>query len=350
MDTKIEEFEALLNEVEALQQHAAKPKTYMEVARYPHRETVCSNILAYFLDPSETHGFGSLALKALLVVAGRESEDREITVHDVETEVLTPAGNRIDIVVKTDDHIVGIENKVFATAYNPFADYTEYLEKKASDSQTVLKILLSLGPQDAPEGWVLITYDDLFSETLPRFANAASEADLKQLTIFLDFVTTIRNLTKESTVNQELLTLLKDREDAVERFIHEILGAKKTLREKVERLVGMMPPSDIAYWKWRPTDKIQDFLGATVDVREGLRIEASAMVSPNGWEVLVRTPRKGQSGHAEDLLDELGIETVAHPEEEGRRRVKTFAFDDEERVAEQLSVLVGTLAEHAEVP
>ena len=79
-------------------------------------------------------------------------------------------------------------------------------------------------------------------------------------------------------MNQELLTFLKDREDAVERFIHEILGAKKTLRGKVERLVEMMP-TDIAYWKWRPTDKIQDCLGATVDVREGLRIEASAMVS-----------------------------------------------------------------------
>ena len=346
---KIKEFEDLLKEVEALQQHAAEPKTYMEVARYPHRETVYSNILAYFLDPGETHGFGSLALKALLVAAGsRESEDRESTVHDVETEVLTEAGNRIDIVVKTDDHIIGIENKVFATADNPFADYTEYLEKQAEkQALTVLKILLSLGPRDAPEGWVLITYDDLFSKTLPRFANAAS--DLKQLTIFLDFVTTIRNLTKESRpMNQELLTLLKD--DAVERFLHEILGAKKTLREKVERLDGMIRPSDIPYWKWRPTDKIQDFLGATFDVREGLKIEASAMVSPNGWEVSVRATKKGQSGHVEHLLDELRIETVAH-KEEGRRLVKTFAFDDDEQcVAEQLSRLAGKLAKHAEVP
>jgi hypothetical protein len=42
--------------------------TFMEISQYPHYENVSSNILAFFLDPSNPHGLGSLCLDALLEV------------------------------------------------------------------------------------------------------------------------------------------------------------------------------------------------------------------------------------------------------------------------------------------
>ena len=45
------DLEALLNEFARLPPHEDRPLTFMEIAGYPHYENVCSNTLAYFLDP-----------------------------------------------------------------------------------------------------------------------------------------------------------------------------------------------------------------------------------------------------------------------------------------------------------
>ena len=46
----------------------------------------------------------------------------------VEREVSTTAGNRIDILIKSNSHAVLIENKIFAVVANPFDDYEAYLD------------------------------------------------------------------------------------------------------------------------------------------------------------------------------------------------------------------------------
>ena len=44
----------------------------MEIARYPHFENVCSNILAFYLQPSNNHGFGTLFLDVLVTLINEE--------------------------------------------------------------------------------------------------------------------------------------------------------------------------------------------------------------------------------------------------------------------------------------
>jgi hypothetical protein len=55
-------FEALFNEFRTLPPAVRRSPTFMEVAGYPHYENVCSNILAFYFDPSNPHGFGNLLL------------------------------------------------------------------------------------------------------------------------------------------------------------------------------------------------------------------------------------------------------------------------------------------------
>lgn len=44
--------------------------TFMQVAGYPHYENVCSNILAFYLDPQEEHGLGDLVLRSAPLSTG----------------------------------------------------------------------------------------------------------------------------------------------------------------------------------------------------------------------------------------------------------------------------------------
>ena len=49
------QFKELLTEFQLLPL-AANSKSIFSVAGYPHYENVCSNVLAFFLDPANEHG------------------------------------------------------------------------------------------------------------------------------------------------------------------------------------------------------------------------------------------------------------------------------------------------------
>jgi hypothetical protein len=85
----------------------------MEIVGYPHYENVCSNFLAFFFDPEGPHGLGSLFLDTLVGAIGIEGVEEGLGGNvSVEREVFTGAGNRIDILIKSDSHAVLIENKI----------------------------------------------------------------------------------------------------------------------------------------------------------------------------------------------------------------------------------------------
>ena len=50
--------DASLRRVKELPNRVARPQTFMEIGGYPHYENVCSNFLAFFVDPEGPHGLG----------------------------------------------------------------------------------------------------------------------------------------------------------------------------------------------------------------------------------------------------------------------------------------------------
>jgi hypothetical protein len=61
-----ENFEKLQKDLESLFPLNKSSKTFMEIARFPHSELACSNILAFFLNPNEEHGLDDVFLSSLL--------------------------------------------------------------------------------------------------------------------------------------------------------------------------------------------------------------------------------------------------------------------------------------------
>src|SRR3954454_21989834 len=102
MTMSINDFESLLEKIKELRRGAKRLPTFMEIAGYPHYENVCSNILAFFLDPEEQHGLGVLVLDALAHVGSISTEEGVWSNISVEREIPTEAGNRIDILIESD--------------------------------------------------------------------------------------------------------------------------------------------------------------------------------------------------------------------------------------------------------
>ncbi len=147
------DYDALLNDFRALPGRVERPRTFMEIAGYPHYENVCSNILAFFMDPEESHGLKTLVLDALANAGNIATADEGVGGNvSVEREVVTHAGNRIDILITTDTHAILIENKIFAAAYNPFPDYSRFLDGLARDRRKH-KLLLTLSPTSEGKEW-----------------------------------------------------------------------------------------------------------------------------------------------------------------------------------------------------
>ncbi len=103
-------------------------ETFFDICGYPHYENVVSNVLAFFFDPGKGHGLGTLCIEAIMQVL--ESKTYGIDgFWEVEREVRTEKGNYIDIVLRSDNTVIVIENKIYASVYNDLQDYIGFIQR-----------------------------------------------------------------------------------------------------------------------------------------------------------------------------------------------------------------------------
>ncbi len=168
----------------------------MDIAGFPNRENVYSNILAFLLDTGEVHGFGTLFIRAILGAyrchcpedaPGSEGVE---TADSVEREVITDKG-RIDILVECADFHLCIENKIWSPLYNNLGEYREYCEKKSSGCP-VLGIVLSphrvTDQIDPKHRFVSITYGDLVEQVRQRMGSYIGPHNTRYQHLLFDFL------------------------------------------------------------------------------------------------------------------------------------------------------------------
>lgn len=168
-----------------------KETTFLDIAGFPHYENVISNIYAYFFNPDQKHGLGSLFLDSLLELVGQNFVFNSPKVF---REYPTKKGGRIDLVIvdqdREDKKVLIIENKMFHFLNNDLKDYYDsfpgmkrtgvlltinpaitYHEKFANVTHQALlnKVLENLGPLilTVPEQSVFILKE--FSKNLNNF-------------------------------------------------------------------------------------------------------------------------------------------------------------------------------------
>lgn len=288
--------------------------TIMELSGYPHWETVCSNLLAFFLDPSSPHGLGSLCLDALLDTAGQAGERPPLSDVAVEREARTNAGNRLDLLVTSDSHVVAIENKILASVNNPLADYAALAANRASKGgRTVVKILLAIFPSPAGNGhgFVRVSYEDFFQLLRGRLGQQGESADPQYYTYLTDFMTTIENLKRGTRMDPALLGFLREHVQDVTKLLNAINTFQNERQSKVRALgdqIDLKNKAAVKQVPWKDPKKLEDYLAYEVDVSSSLEVAVDTIISPAGWRIeFVNRIAGARPEELHDLLQKLRI-------------------------------------------
>ncbi len=322
----------LLDDFRELPGRVEHPRTFMEIAGYPHYENVCSNILAFFMDPKETHGLETLILDALASAGNIATADEGVGGNvSVEREVITDAGNRIDILIESDDRAILIENKIYAGVSNPFEDYTVYLNRRTPEGRAQHKLLLTLYPTSEGSEWCFmnLTYTEFVGEIRSLLGRYVSRADTRHLTIFLDFLNTLENLQRGTRMDQKFVEFLAERGDDVQSLFNGLKSFRAEMRSKVRELESLIDLEGFenieAHDAWRgDTVSMSDNLYQHIRVADDLLVGIDTHLNPHGWEIQVFARDRGDPSKLRALLESLKIPF----EEEERNGYKRFIHND----------------------
>jgi len=125
-----------------------------------------TSFLAYLLDPTEDHDLKNIFLsKFLNLIEISESEIESLLTNDIEIELEYPVKNknrerRIDIVIKTKEHVIAIENKISEQSKQKNQLQEEYdglKNDKIADNTPI--IMCYLVPEDKEENIEIKTND-----------------------------------------------------------------------------------------------------------------------------------------------------------------------------------------------
>ncbi len=199
----LENLRALMDSYTVHATGIKKPPTLMEIAGFPRRENVYSNILAFLLDSERVHGFGELFIRSIMAVYGRHcpagwpgkgvAPESFRGTHKVEREATTDSRKSIDLLIECAEFVICIENKIRSPLHNDLREYRKHCEKISNGHRDrVLGIVLSPDRVSHPSlkahRFVNITYGDLVDEVRHRMGSYISSHNTRYQYLLLDFL------------------------------------------------------------------------------------------------------------------------------------------------------------------
>lgn len=241
-----------------------RPVNVFELSGFPRWEAVASNVLAFFFDPNERHGLGTIFVDALLILidgarvvgpTGVAATTVSASAYlgssewDVMTEQVTADGKRIDIYLTNDTLGIAviIENKLDAAVCNPFESYARHA---FDDYPTTLSVVLSPARRTAAATgaamplWTsaALTYDALFDGVEPGLKGPGEGADSRSMDLLSQFIENTSERRTQMDAAAENATLdafwgaLRGKEDSFLEFFRALDRVNQILKGRAERL------------------------------------------------------------------------------------------------------------------
>jgi hypothetical protein len=309
-------------------------RTFLEIGGFPHYERVISNFLAFFLDPAEEHKFKTLMLQAIQNLLKISGELSDVV---VETEMA-----HIDIVISSSTHVIAIENKIYHHAdSNPFESYVKTVKGRFPELIHYFAILTPFPATIqrqreslAKLNYVILTYDQLFSEIRNLMGGFAASASNRHWLLLIDFMKTIKNISNGSNFDSASLTFFEKNSTTIAELIKKIDSFKSELREKVNGLRNILiekHPSVLedsrligkgAYYREKE-DPFFDTFYVEIAFPNGALVGCDVIVKISGWEIRV-VPRNRNNYLA--LLNYLTLSKLDFDESGDRFVLKNLQF------------------------
>jgi PD-(D/E)XK nuclease superfamily len=311
----IEQIADLFAGLNKLPKAVNREQTFMEIAGYPHFENVCSNILAFYLQPGNEHGFGTLFLDVLATLI---DEKIEIDWHGVEVkrEETTENRKRLDLVIKSNKYIIGIENKIYAGLYSPFEEYSNHLKLSCNNRQ-IFKVLLSLRrlqPKEDFKGFKPICYETFFKKVLENINSYALATNEPHMTFLRDFIQTMQNRQETTMMDYQRLEYFCDNQKNITELIVEAESFRKDMWIKTQQLkervgVNNISSLNISSGVWKSPKDFINVNWYTIKIDDSFWLELNIFLALSGWTIVFsNNNKKGTIDRSRQWLKERDIE------------------------------------------
>lgn len=268
----------------------------MEIAGFPHYENVCSNILKFYLDPTNEHGLKDLVLNSLIQLVDKEFVfDNDFENIEIIREVQTINGNRLDLLIQTDSYVIGIENKIFHHLHNDLTDYKNTINSYCFNTKKPICIVLSLNKLTSNDDlikirnndFINVSYEQVFQNIKNKIGSHLSGNNLNYTNHLTDFVKSIENLTPKNMENKALWSFFKTNNETIQELTDSFIEYKNSYYQKIYQLNDTLPQIDFAplvdkQWIYDGYCLVHDY---TIEGKYKISIDTYAEIS--GWEIQI---------------------------------------------------------------
>ena len=210
-DTEIKECQEWLDKLKLddIPKHKERKKTIMDIAGIDHLETKWSSIYAYFFNPREKHGLGTLFYDSLSEILQKKEPNKKIQMNDFSVKTEEPAREEdgstkfIDILLSDGEYAIIIENKVNAPLYNPLQTYWDSIKIEDSKKCGIVLSLYDLNASKYNSNYLNITHEELIKQVQNNLHKHYLSADSKALMFLQDFIQNIYN--QRNTMDKNIL-------------------------------------------------------------------------------------------------------------------------------------------------
>lgn len=167
-------FEHYKKLLDLAKHHKISPreKTFFDTAIRKHYENPTTELLEFFLNPKEAHELGTVFWQGFCDAVQPTAHNADTNLGNIEyleREAITSNGNRIDLMIDTDSHLILLEAKIYHHQNNPFNDYNKFAQTK-SKNRPVLKLILSISGKSEIKDWLSLSYQQLVNTIRPYLA------------------------------------------------------------------------------------------------------------------------------------------------------------------------------------
>lgn len=346
IEDELECWGQLLKEFESLPKVRLN-RTFMQIGGYPHYENVCSNILAFFFEPENEHGLQDLCYRALMkcvsekdeaLVSGDETGAEHV---DVEREVNCD-GKRLDLVLQSDQFVVGIENKIWHQLNNDLEAYKKEVDRRQDGNELKpIYIVLSIRQESPDHDFICITYAEFFEQLKSLLGHYSTDANPKHLLWLNDFIKTIDELQGDNMTNEAQAVFFKENYGAIQELKRQYSDYQKKLNEGVRSLrdelddVVKKHDCKIKMWIYTKSTLVLDFSF------EGGVIALDTTLNPKGWKSVLFARNESNNELRNDIVTALKKAGLV-----GNEKSPVLDEDvgcDRERIKERLTGLINEI-------
>ena len=238
--------------------------SFLEIIGKSYHENTWSKILAFYLSPDKEHNLFELLIKSLFDTLVEFKSDNDIESdetgmykfikeynfnnlknYEVKNEQTTLTGNRIDILISSNDFVIGIENKINAPLNNDLDDYYNTIKSLSTAGKKSILIALSKNKLEQnitvkKNDHFFITYEKLLEKIKTNLGAYFNFSNTKYFVFFLDFLYNIDkhlNFNKMIDNNPELVKFIVDNKEDVRKLVEAHYKINYELNKKLSDVI-----------------------------------------------------------------------------------------------------------------